>query len=74
MKPNKYSLQYAKLSNLILKMSEDQQERLFNFAIDIDKEGNPINDGEKGKSFIFSTGILAGTSVTMLILFFLTAL
>lgn len=74
MKSNKYSLQYAKLSNLILEMSQDQQERLFNCAIKIQKEEYPKKDKEKRNSFIFSTGILAGTSVTMLFLFFLTAL
>jgi hypothetical protein len=70
MKPKKYSTQYAKLSNLILSMPEEQQAKLLDLASSMQNGENPFaNNGQKNTSLYFTSGVLAGWGlVTMLFL------
>ncbi len=70
MKPKKYSTQYAKLSNLILSMPEEQQATLLDLAHKI-QNGEKIFEkkGRKHSPLYFTSGVLAGWGlVTMLFL------
>jgi len=69
MKPNKYSTHFAKLSNLILSMSEDQQAKLLDLACRVQKGENPLANNGRNKTSVFTSGILAGWGlVTILFL------
>jgi hypothetical protein len=69
MKPNKYSTHFAKLSNLILSMSEDQQAKLLDLACRVQKGENPFaNSGENNTILFFTYGFLAAWGLVTIIL------
>jgi hypothetical protein len=69
MKPNKYSTHFAKLSNLILSMPEDQQAKLLDLACRVQKGENPFaNNGRNNTIILFSYGFLAAWGLVMIIL------
>jgi len=75
MKPKKYSTQYAKLSNLILSMSEEQQAKLLDLATRVQKGKSPFADnGRNSTSFFFTSGILAGLGLVTIIFLILSAI
>jgi hypothetical protein len=75
MKPKKYSTQYAKLSNLILSMSEEQQATLSDLAHKIQNDENLfVKKDRKFSPLNFTSGILAGWGLVTLLFVFLSAM
>ena len=75
MKPKKYSIQYAKLSNLILSMSEEQQAKLLDLAYEIQNGDDLFTKKDRKHSpFYFTSGILAGWGLVTLVFIFLSAI
>jgi hypothetical protein len=74
MKPKKYSTNFAKLSNLILSLSDIQQEKLFHLASRLQNGEHFFSKSESKKfSLYFSSGLLVGTAmITVLILILLS--
>jgi len=73
MKPKKYSTHFAKLSNVILSMPEDQQAKLLDLATRMQNGENPYtNHGKKSTSYYFTSGVLAGWGLVTLIFFILS--
>jgi len=69
MKSNKYSTTFAKLSNLILSMSEKQQAKLLDLATRMQKGESPFANHVKNNTiFFFSSGFLAAWVLVMIIL------
>jgi hypothetical protein len=70
MKPKKYSTGYAKLSNLILSMPEEQHAKLHDLALKMQNGENLFEKkGRKNPHLYFTSGVLAGWGlVTMLFL------
>jgi len=77
MEPKKYSTHFAKLSNLILSMSEEQQAKLVDLACRLQNEENlVVNNGPNGwknSSLYFTSGILAGWGLVMILFLILSA-
>jgi hypothetical protein len=74
MKSKKYSTQYAKLSNLILSMSEEQQTTLLDLAHKIQNGENPfVKKGQKHSPLNFTSGVLAGWGLVTLLFLILSA-
>jgi hypothetical protein len=74
MEPKKYSIQYAKLSNLILSMSEEQQAKLLDLAHKIQKGHNIFDkEGRKHSPLYFTSCVLAGWGLATLLFLFLSA-
>jgi hypothetical protein len=74
MKPKKYSTHFAKLSNLILSMPENQQAKLLDLATRMQNGENPYaNHGEKRTSLYFTSGVLAGWGLVTIFLLILSA-
>ncbi len=74
MKPKKYSTQYAKLSNLILSMPEEQQATLLDLAHKI-QNGEKIFEkkGRKHSPLYFTSGVLTGWGLVTLLFLILSA-
>ena len=73
MKPKKYSTGYAELSNLILSMSQEQQETLLDLANKIqDGENLFAKEGRKHSPLYFTSGVLAGWGLVTLLFLFLS--
>jgi hypothetical protein len=69
MKAKKYSTHFAKLSNLILLMSEDQQSKLLDLACRVQKGENPFaNNGRSNTLIFFTSGFLAAWVLVTIIL------
>ena len=74
MKAKKYSTQYAKLSNLILSMSEEQQATLLDLAHKIQNGENLfVKKGQKHSPLNFTSGVLAGWGLVTLLFIILSA-
>ncbi|HKJ33644.1 MAG: hypothetical protein OET63_00750 [Desulfobacterales bacterium] len=75
MKPKKYSTHFAKLSNLILSMPEEQQAKLLDLATRINNGENPFaNNGINNISLFFTSGILAGWGLVTILFLILSAI
>ena len=75
MKAKKYSTQYAKLSNLILSMSEEQQATFLDLAHKIQNDENLfVKRDQKLFSLNFTSGVLAGWGLVTLLFVFLSAM
>jgi hypothetical protein len=75
MKPKKYSTQYAKLSNLILSMPEEQQAKLLDLATRMQNGENPFaNNGWNNTSLFFTSGVLACWGLVSIIFLILSAI
>jgi hypothetical protein len=74
MKTKKYSTHYAKLSNLILSMSEEQQAELLDLAHKIQNGENLFAKKDRKHSHLnFTSGILAGWGLVTLLFLILSA-
>ena len=74
MKAKKYSTHFAKLSNLILSMSEEQQAKLLDLTTRVQKGKNLFeSNGIKNASLLFTAGILAGWGLVTLLFLILSA-
>jgi hypothetical protein len=74
MKPKKYSTYYAKLSNLVLSLSEEQQATLLDIAEQIKNDENLLTKKDrKTFSFNFTSGVLAGWGLVTIIFIILSA-
>jgi hypothetical protein len=74
MKPQKYSTDYAKLSNLILSMSKEQQVKLLDLAHKISKGENLHGkNGRKNFTLFFTSGLLAGWGLITMVFIVLSA-
>lgn len=74
MKSKKYSTSYAKLSNLILSMSEKQQARLLDLACKIQNGENLfVKKDRKLSPLYFTSGVLAGWGLVTLLFIILSA-
>jgi len=75
MKPKKYSTHFAKLSNLILSMPEDQQAKLLDLVTRMQSGESPFADnGRNSTSLFFTSGILAGLGLVTIIFLILSAI
>ena len=72
MKAKKYSTHFAKLSNLILSMSEDQQAKLLDLACRVQKGENPFANSGRNNTIIFLTSgfVAAWVLVTIILIIF----
>jgi hypothetical protein len=69
MKAKKYSTHFAKLSNLIISMPEDQQAKLLDMACRVQKSENPFaNSGRNNTILFFTYGFLAAWGLVTIIL------
>jgi hypothetical protein len=74
MKAKKYSNQYAKLSNLILSMSEEQQATLLDLAHKIQNDENLfVKKDQKLFPLNFTSGVLAGWGLVTILFLILSA-
>jgi len=74
MKSKKYSTQYAKLSNLILSMSEEQQTTLLDLAHKIQNDENLFaKKNRKHSPLNFTSGVLAGWGLVTILFLILSA-
>jgi hypothetical protein len=74
MKAKKYSTQYAKLSNLILSMSEEKQATLLDLAHKIQNGENLfVKKGRKHSPLNFTSGVLAGWGLVTILFLILSA-
>ena len=74
MKPKKYSTQYAKLSNMILSMSEEQQTTLLDLAHKIQNGENLfVKKNRKLSPLNFTSCVLAGWGLVTLLFIILSA-
>jgi hypothetical protein len=74
MKAKKYSTSYAKLSNLILSMSKEQQTTLLDLAHKIQSGENFfVKKERKHSSLYFTSGVLAGWGLVTLLFLILSA-
>jgi len=75
MKAKKYSTHYAKLSNLILSMSKEQQAELLDLAHKIQNGENLFAKKDRKHSPVnFSSGVLAGWGLVTMLFLILSAL
>ena len=74
MKSKKYSTHFAKLSNLILSMPEEQQAKLFDLASKM-QNGEDLfaNNVRKNTSLFFTSGFAAGWGLVILLILILSA-
>ena len=74
MKQKKFSTNFTKLSNLILSLSDEQQEKLLDLASRLQNGEHVFLKSEPKKfSLYFSSGLLAGTAmITVFILILLS--
>ena len=74
MKAKKYSTQYAKLSNLILSMSEEQQATLLDLAHKVQNDENLfVEKDQKLFPLNFTSGILTGWGLVTIFFLILSA-
>jgi hypothetical protein len=74
MKAKKYSTHYAKLSNLILSMSEKQQTKLIDLAHKIQNDESLFAKKDRKLSPLnFTSGVLAGWGLVTLLFIILSA-
>ena len=74
MKPQKYSTDYAKLSNLILSMSKEQQVKLLGLAHKISNGENlDKKNGRKNFTLFFTSGLLVGWGLITMVFIVLSA-
>jgi hypothetical protein len=74
MKARKYSTHFAKLSNLIISMPEDQQAKLLDWACRVQKSENPFaNSGRNNTILFFTYGFLAAWGLVTIILIIFSA-
>ena len=75
MKAKTYSTHFANLSNLILSMPEEQQEKLLDLATRIKNGQNTFaNNGRKNTSLFFTSGVIAGWGLVTMLLLILSAI
>ena len=74
MKSKKYSTNFPKLSNLILSLSEEQQEKLLDLASRLQNGKHLfVKSDPKKFSLYFTSGVLAGSGiVTVFVLILLS--